>query len=145
MSWPRPQPGLVIRYSYLWHREALAGREEGVKDRPCAVILAFQDEDGRTRVYALPITHSAPASGEDAVEIPAVVKARLGLDGARSWVVVDEANLFHWPGPDLRFLPGKGPESAVYGFLPPAFFRVVRDRFLAADRAKKAVLVARTE
>ncbi len=145
MSWPRPQPGLVIRYSYLWHREALAGREEGVKDRPCAVILAFQDEDGRTRVYALPITHSAPASGEDAVEIPAVVKARLGLDGARSWVVVDEADLFHWPGPDLRFLPGKGPESAVYGFLPPAFFRVVRDRFLAADRAKKAVLVARTE
>jgi hypothetical protein len=145
VSWPRPQPGLVIRYSYLWHREALAGREEGVKDRPCAVILAFQDEDGRTRVYALPITHSAPASGEDAVEIPAVVKARLGLDGARSWVVVDEANLFHWPGPDLRFLPGKGPESAVYGFLPPAFFRVVRDRFLAADRAKKAVLVARTE
>jgi hypothetical protein len=145
VSWPRPQPGLVIRYSYLWHREALAGREEGVKDRPCAVILAFQDEDGRTRVYALPITHSAPASGEDAVEIPAVVKARLGLDGARSWVVVDEADLFHWPGPDLRFLPGKGPESAVYGFLPPAFFRVVRDRFLAADRAKKAVLVARTE
>jgi hypothetical protein len=74
-----------------------------------------------------------------------MVKARLGLDGARSWVVVDEANLFNWPGPDLRFLPGKGPESAVYGFLPPSFFRVVRDRFLAADRAKKAALVARTE
>ena len=145
MSWPRPQPGLVIRYSYLWHREALAGRDEGAKDRPCAVVLACQDEDGRTRVYALPITHSVPAAGEDAVEIPAVVKARLGLDGARSWVVVDEANLFHWPGPDLRFLPGQGPESALYGFLPPGFFRVVRDRFLAADRAKKAALVARTE
>jgi hypothetical protein len=34
-----------------------------------------------------------------------VVKARLGLDGAKSWVVIDDANLFHWPGPDLRFLP----------------------------------------
>jgi hypothetical protein len=145
VSWPRPQPGLVIRYSYLWHREALAGREEGVKDRPCAVVVALQGDNGRIRVYALPITHSAPGPGESAIEIPAVVTARLGLDGDRSWVVTDEANLFHWPGPDLRFLPGKGPESAVYGFLPPRFFRIVRDRFLAADRAKKAALVARTD
>ncbi len=145
MSWPRPQPGLVIRYSYLWHREALAGREEGVKDRPCAVVLAFLDDASRTRVYALPITHSIPVAGEDAIEIPAVVKARLGLDGARSWIVVDEANVFHWPGPDLRLLPGKGPESAFYGFLPPGFFKVIRERFLAADRAKKSALVARTE
>ena len=145
MSWPRPQSGLVIRYCYLWHREALAGRDEGVKDRPCAVVLAIHEKDGRTRVYAQPITHSPPALGAQAVEIPAVVNARLGLDGERSWISVDEANMFHWPGPDLRFLPGQGPESAVYGFLPPGFFRVVRDRFLAADRAKKATLVARTE
>jgi hypothetical protein len=135
----------VIHYSYLWHREALAGQDEGVKDRPCAVVLAFQDEDGRTRVYALPIIHSPPAPGDDAIEVPAAVKARLKLDGERSWVAVGEANMFHWPGPDLRLLPGKGPESAVYGFLPPGFFRLVRDRFLAADRAKKAALVARTE
>jgi len=144
VSWPAPQPGLVIRYSYLWRREALAGREAGAKDRPCAVVLARQDADGRTRVYALPITHVAPSAGERAIEIPALVKARLGLDAARSWVVLDEANVFTWPGPDLRFLPGKGPASAAYGFLPPAFFRIVRDRFLAADQRKKA-LVARTE
>lgn len=145
MSWPTPQPGLVIRYSYLWHSEALTGQEEGVKDRPCAVVLAFQDQESRMRVYALPITHSAPAAGEEAVEIPAVVKARLGLDGERSWVVVSEANVFVWPGPDLRLLPGRGPESSVYGFLPPGFFRVVRDRFLAADRENKTMMVARTE
>ena len=116
-----------------------------MKDRPCAVVLAFQDDDARTRVYVLPITHAAPVAGTDAIEIPAPVKTRLGLDGERSWISVDEANMFHWPGPDLRFLPGKGPESAAYGFLPPGFFRVVRDRFLAADRAKKAALVTRTE
>jgi hypothetical protein len=145
VSWPVPQPGLVIRYSYLWHREAQAGQEEGVKDRPCAVVVAFQDEGGQTRVYALPITHSPPARGEEAIEIPATVKARLGLDGERSWVTVSEANVFTWPGPDLRFLPGKGPESAAFGFLSPGFFRVVRDRFLAADREERATLVARTE
>ena len=46
MTFPSPQPGLVIRYSYLWRREAAAGREEGVKDRPCAVIVAVTDEAG---------------------------------------------------------------------------------------------------
>jgi hypothetical protein len=145
VSWPVPQPGLVIRYSYLWQREAEAGQEEGVKDRPCAVILALQDEGGRTRVYALPITHSPPARAQDGVEIPTVVKARLGLDSERSWVTVSEANVFTWPDPDLRFLPGQGPESSTYGFLPAGFFRVVRDRFLSAGREQKADLVARTE
>jgi hypothetical protein len=104
-----------------------------------------QAEENRTRVYALPITHSAPGAREDAVEIPAAVKARLGLDGERSWVIVGEANVFAWPGPDLRFLPRKGPESAAYGFLPPGLFRVIRDRFLAADRAQKTALVPRSE
>jgi hypothetical protein len=145
VSWPTPQPGLVIRYSYLWHTEAVTGQEDGVKDRPCAVVLALRDEEGRTRVYALPITHSTPAAAEDAVEIPAIIKARLGLDGERSWVVVSEANVFAWPGPDLRPLPGQGLESAAYGFLPPGFFRVVRDKFLSVDRAMKATLVKRTE
>ncbi len=145
MSWPVPQPGLVIRYSYLWGREAQSGREEGVKDRPCAVVLTLQGDNGETLVYALPITHSAPVRAEDAMEIPALVKARLGLDGERSWVAVNEANVFTSPGPDLRFLPGKGPESAAFGFLPPGFFRVVRDRFLAADRAQKTAVVTRTE
>jgi hypothetical protein len=145
VSWPVPQPGLVIRYSYLWNREALAGQEEGVKDRPCAVVVALQHEEGATWVYVLPITHARPSDAGNAIEIPAVVKARIGLDGERSWVVVGEANVFAWPGPDLRMLPGQGAESSAYGFLPPAFFRVVRDRFLAADSRKKAALVKRTE
>lgn len=145
MTWPTPQPGLVIRYSYLWQREALAGQEEGVKDRPCAVIIASTNDEGRTRVYAVPVTHSAPVETDTAIEIPPLVKARLSLDGERSWVVVSEANVFAWPGPDLRFVPGRGPDSRAYGFLPPGFFRVVRDRFLAADRKLKAALVARTE
>jgi len=38
VSLPTPRPGLVIRYSYLWAREHDQGREEGVKDRPCAVL-----------------------------------------------------------------------------------------------------------
>jgi hypothetical protein len=35
---------------------------------------------------------------DEAVEIPAVVKRHLGLDEARSWIVVSEINRFIWPG-----------------------------------------------
>ncbi len=145
VAWPAPQPGLVIRYAYPWHGEAGAGQEEGLKDRPCTVVVAVRADGNRTRVYVLPITHSAPAQDDNAIEIPAPVKARLAPDGERSRIVLSEANIFTWPGPDLRCLPGKGPETSTYGFLPPTSFRVVRDRFVAAHRAGKAELVGRTE
>ena len=145
MTWPTPQPGLVVRFSYLWKREADAGREEGVKDRPFAVIIAIADEGNQPRVLVLPITHAAPQPPDEGVELPRTTKTRLGLDDERSWVIVSEANDFAWPGPDLRFLPGQGPESAAYGFLPPIVFRVVRDRFLARYQNRKLNLVTRSE
>lgn len=111
MSWPTPRAGLVIRYSYLWQREAAAGREEGVKDRPCAIILAVEVEGGETVVYVLPITHSPPENPGDAVEIPQATKVRLGLDSERSWIVVSEGNSFVWPGPDLRPQTRRGPRN----------------------------------
>ncbi|HKR89678.1 MAG TPA: hypothetical protein VJS38_16020 [Phenylobacterium sp.] len=45
--------------------------------------------------------------------------------------MVTEANVFTWPGPDLRPTPGQGPESVAIGMPPPRFFAHVRDRFLA--------------
>ena len=60
MSLPRPEPGLVIRYSYLWLREHHEGREEGVKDRPCAIILATSDQAGNIKTLVVPVTHSPP-------------------------------------------------------------------------------------
>jgi hypothetical protein len=145
VSLPTPQPGLVIRYSYLWSAEAQAGKEEGTKDRPCAIILVLAGEQGRQRVRVLPVSHSPPHDPEDGLEIPAVTKARLGLDGERSWIVISEANDFVWPGPDLRPLPGKGLESVAYGFLPPRFFRVLRDRIALRYRARRLSAVTRSE
>jgi hypothetical protein len=102
VSLPTPEAGLVICYSYLWHAEHERGREEGLKDRPCAIVLTARRESGETVVTVAPITHSPPVTPADAVEIPAVTQARLGLDGARSWIVVSEVNRFVWPGSDLR-------------------------------------------
>ena len=145
MSWPTPQAGLVIRYSYLWQSEAAAGREEGVKDRPCAVILVVEGVEGESKVYVLPITHSPPHDPDDAVELPLATKTRLGLDSDRSWIVVSEGNAFVWPGPDLRRLPNRGPESTAYGFLPGALLQRVRTLFLNRIRDRRAANVPRTE
>jgi hypothetical protein len=144
---PAPIPGLVIRYSYLWHSEHLAGREEGQKDRPCAIVAALRpaDDAGETRALVLPITHSPPAQGVTAVEIPARVKERLGLDADRSWIVLSEWNEFIWPGPDLRRAPGSDDSSTAYGMLPPGLFASIRDRFLALVTARGARRVPRTE
>ncbi|HJU20154.1 MAG TPA: hypothetical protein VJ770_27185 [Stellaceae bacterium] len=144
MTWPAPQPGLVIRYSYLWTREAETGREEGAKDRPCAIILAVADERDRTRVIVLPITPAAPQPPDEGIELPQPTKARLGLDSGRSWIIVTEGNDFIWPGPDLRPLAEQGPGSVAYGFLPPRLFRAVRERFLAHARTGRAGIVKRT-
>jgi hypothetical protein len=145
MSLPSPQPGLVIRYSYLWQLEALEGHEEGAKDRPCAIVVAVRDQSQQTRIYALPITHTPPSLPSLGIEIPRPVKVRLNLDSDRSWIIVSEANAFTWPGPDLRPAPGQGLETVAYGFLPPGFFKVVRDRYLAYDAERRGRVIARTE
>jgi hypothetical protein len=125
---PIPEPGLVISYAYLWFAEYTEGREEGVKDRPCVIVLSVEDTAGRQRITVAPITHSAPADATTAVEIPIAVKRHLGLDEARSWVVVTETNNFVWPGPDLRPIAS---ERFDYGFIPPGLFRQVRQALAA--------------
>lgn len=146
MSFPTPVPGLVIRYSYLWRAEARRGQEEGVKDRPCAVILVTEDADDEGLVVTvLPVTHSPPKDPGTAIEIPAATKARLGLDGERSWIVLTEANRFVWPGPDLRPARAGDPTSVVFGLLPYRLAEAVRQKFLALLKAHRAAAVARTE
>jgi hypothetical protein len=142
MPIPNPEPGLVVSYAYLWHREHQAGREEGQKDRPSVIVLAVEREtDGATVVTVLPITHSPPADAATAVQIPLPVARHLGLDDDRSWIVVAEGNEFLWPGYDLRKLPRS--ERYDYGFLPPRFFNQVLETFGAFYQAGKSRLAPR--
>jgi len=136
---------LVIRYAYLWESEARQGREEGVKDRPCAIILIVLREGDHPIVRVLPVTHTAPDDPGDALEIPRPTKERLGLDSDRSWIVLTEANDFIWPGPDLRPLPGREQSTVGYGFLPPAFMKVLRERLAQRRREKKLRAVPRSD
>ena len=137
---------MVIRYSYLWQREHERGQEEGVKDRPCAIILVVKVTQECRLVTVLPITHTPPTYGSLALEISYPTKQRLGLDAQRSWVVLNEANQFVWPGYDLRMkAPGGSPESVVIGPLPRALFRDIRGKFADAVEARLARIVRRTE
>lgn len=128
----------------LWRREHSAGQEEGFKDRPCAIILSTLTGNGDPHVYVLPITHSPPLTPHTALEIPPRVKRHLGLDGERSWIVLDEVNDFIWPGFDLRPIPGSTPPRAEYGVLPPRFFEQVRQAFVALYRQRRVKVVPRS-
>ena len=132
-GFPEPQVGLVISYAYLWFEESKRGLLEGAKDRPCVIIVAIDPTRAAAgrgkRIAVAPITHSMPESPNVAIEIPLLVKEHLGLDGERSWVILDEFNTFTWPGYDLRSIRELG-GRVDYGFLPPRFF----DRLIAKFR-----------
>jgi hypothetical protein len=136
VAFPLPVPGLVIRYSYLWVSEHARGQEEGLKNRPCAVVLVSAGKLGEQVVVVLPITHTPPANPVLAIEIPIATKRRLGLDDARSWVALTEANRFIWAGPDLRPAQPGNAASVVYGPLPYGLFETIRLQFIAALKAR---------
>ncbi|MGE3624083.1 MAG: hypothetical protein AB7H77_09485 [Bdellovibrionales bacterium] len=149
LSFPDPVPGLVIRYSFLWSHEAESGREEGSKDRPCAIVLSCAEvQEGRrpgTKVVVLPITHRLPGNTGSAVRLPSDTKKRLGLDDECSWVVLDEVNEFTWPGPDLRLVPGRDAASISYGQLPRKVYMTIRERYVKYVLAAKTKVIQRSE
>ena len=106
------------------------------------IVLSVQDVAGMTVVTVAPITHAPPERSDMAVEIPADTKRRLGLDGARSWIIAGDLNRFVWPGGDLR--PTRlATSDYAYGMLPASLFRKVRDRVLELARAGRAGVTGR--
>ena len=141
MALPKPEPGMVINYSYLWHREFSKEMEEGRKDRPALIILAVEDDDLGLMITVLPIMHSTTLTAVG-LEIPSAVNVHLGLDDQRSWVVVEEGNEFIWPGFDLRKRKQTG--RLEYGFLPPKLFDKIKQAFVGVHQAKKFKIVPRS-
>jgi hypothetical protein len=129
MSLPAPEPGLVIRFNYLWTHEAARGRDNARYPRPCVVVLALRrTEGGETVVLVAPVTHLAPDRPAEAIAIPVRVKQALGLDAPESWIIAGEVNEFTWPGHDLA--PDDRGRVDI-GFLPPRLFDAVREKVLS--------------
>jgi hypothetical protein len=140
-----PEIGLVISYSYLWSDEAAEGHVEGRKSRPCAVVLLVKKADGQPPVITVaPITHSAPHDPDFAVEIPQAVKQHLGLDSETSWIMLNDFNVFTWPGYDLRPIAGRI-DGYAYGLLSPRLFERVTNKFAELRKQGKVAYTARDD
>jgi len=89
-----PKAGDVLRYPYLWSRQAAHGETEGRKTRPCAVLLSLRAGSGQIELRLCAVTTQPPQTGTHAVEVPEIEKRRAGLDSlVPLWVIVDEHNL----------------------------------------------------
>jgi len=135
-----PRAGQVIDYRYLWWGEFRKGLEEGLKDRPCAVVFALENKGGKTRVYVLPITHTKPLESENGIELLDQWKRQLRLDDQPSWIITSELNHFEWPGPDIV---GESTEAISRGFLPHRVTTRLREMIRARVRDKKVRKVDR--
>lgn len=107
-------------------------------------LLQFRKIGRRQRLVHLELA-DRDVVGMGAQEMPCLAKARLELDGERSWVALTEANRFVWPGPDLRPAKTGDPGSVAYGQLPRAFFLELRARFVAVLEAHAAGFVSRSD
>ncbi len=145
MKIPDPKPGMVISYSYLWAQEHDKGQEEGLKDRPCAIVSAVDTNESGALVTIVPITHTPPQNQDAAIEIPIKTKERLGLNYERSWIVCSEINQFEWPGPDLRPISRKAGDKCAYGFLPPKLFQAVKTKILYLGRGRALKVIKRSD
>jgi hypothetical protein len=126
LTFPSPEIGLVISYSYLWRYERAAGHTEGKYDRPAAIILV-QEQGLKPLVTVVPITHSLPRTADVAIPSPRKVAAELGFDSQQSWVVVSDSNQFTYPGFDLR----ENKEGQYsYGFIAPKFMEQIQQKFV---------------
>ncbi len=134
MSFDQIRTACVIRFPYLWAREAAAGETEGRKPRPVAVGLRVPKSDGQDILLFFPITSQMPVRERFAVEIPEIEKRRAGLDSdIRLWVILDEYNqdvigqsFYLEPGPPL-------------GQFSKAFFLPLMREFIARRSSARGV------
>ena len=135
MIGPPPEIGAVIRYSYLWLRQAQNRQIEGEKDRPCAVVASVRVEGGETIVQVLPISTRRPDKEDLAVELTNAARQRLGLEADASWIIISESNEFMWPGPDVRPVPRKLPPTIAYGHLTRLTLQRMAQAYVNAVRS----------
>ncbi len=134
MSFEDFRTGTVIRFPYLWAREAAHGETEGRKPRPVAVGVRIPKPRGADVLVLFPITSQEPAQGRFAAEIPDMEKHRAGLDGAlRLWVILDEYNQ------DVIGRSFYLESEAPLGRFSKAFFLPVLQEFIARRSRAHAV------
>lgn len=136
---PRPSPGDVWRYDYLWSRQHGFGETEGRKARPVAMVAMLTGRDGRTALFILPITSAPPQPDRLGIEIPQMERRRASLDDMPLWVMIDEYN--H----DVLEMSYYLDPAARIGSFSTAFHKKVLTAFVTAARERKSRRVPRRD
>lgn len=134
MSLPKPRPGLVIGYDFLFREQAAAGMENANKPHPSAIVIVTE-KGVQTRVSLVAISHSPPSPSEAQFRLKLTPSEcrEMGLDKGDHWVNLRDINSFDWPGYDLmKTAPGG---SYVYGCMSKGtFIRLVSAIKVCAGR-----------
>lgn len=83
------EPGNIVRFFYLWSRQAVVGEESGRKVRPVCVVVRTAAMPGA--VFLFPITSQLPATDRLSLAITQMECRRAGLDFP-CWIILDEYN-----------------------------------------------------
>ncbi|SES41218.1 type II toxin-antitoxin system PemK/MazF family toxin [Rhizobium sp. NFR03] len=83
------EPGDIVRFYYLWKRQADMGEESGRKARPVCVVVRTPDRPGK--VFLFPITSQHPDPSRVSLAISPMECRRAGL-GFPCWMILDEYN-----------------------------------------------------
>ncbi|WP_340245346.1 hypothetical protein [Roseobacter sp. HKCCA2468] len=89
-----PRAEDVLRYPYLWARQAGHRVTEGRKNRPYAVILFLKAGRGSRELCWCAVAIQPPQTDTHAVEVTEIEDRRTGLDSCLPlWVVMGEHNV----------------------------------------------------
>ena len=81
--------GQIVRFHYLWARQAQAGEESGRKARPACIVVRTPGKPGA--VYLFPVTSQEPQPERVALSFPEIECRRAGLSFP-CWIILDEYN-----------------------------------------------------
>ncbi len=143
----KPKVGLVICYDFLWQDEEKSGRTDGVKDRPCAIVIASNvNAQNVHEVVVCPITHSPPRGEETAVELPYKVCKNLGLDDGRMWIKTHEVNMFQWEDGRIPCGVARTPQGDwEYGVIPYDLRKEIGKQIHAHAKQHELKIIRRDE
>ena len=126
------QNGTLVHYQLLERHEAVQGKEEGTKRRPCAIVLRSQNP-ASDRIFLIPITTRQPDKDVPALEVPQLEARRMGLHEPISrWVILNEVNVDQIPS--LVMEP-----NAKIGDIGRSFFRQILEEFKAINQQRKMI------
>jgi len=81
--------GQIVRFFYLWKRQADAGEESGRKARPVCIVVRTPDNPGAA--FLFPITSQQPDPDRLSLSFGEIECRRAGL-AYPCWIILDEYN-----------------------------------------------------